>query len=271
MEEETSTLDALSAILNPDKAPAEEIPAEVEEATEEPTEETAEETEVPATPEEGTDVKVPLKALQEEKRKRQEYEAKLKEIEERLNAVPQPKQEQSLEDIYAADPQGTTSRINAEIARLQNDDPFQNAEQIERLRDLKIELREKVQVRQVTSEKQFVAELQREVPDLQAKSDEYTKFALEQLGYDRETLATLTNPSIVGGKAAIKFVKAVATQYARANATQTIKAKSVQAQPTKTETPGSGSPPSNNELAEAWKTAEATGNFTDYLVKAGLV
>lgn len=233
--------------------------------------ETAEETPEPASevveePEE--EVKVPLKALQEERRKRQEYEARLKDIEDKVSATPK---EQTLEDIYAADPQGTTSRINAEIARLQNDDPFANAEQIEKLRDLKVELREKVVNRTSQAERAFIQDLQREVPDLAAKQDVYTDFAIEELGYDRQTLQQLSNPALVGAQAAIKFVKSIATQHARANAAVTAKAKAVQPQPTRTEAPGTGVKTSGTDLGKLKQDAARTGDWSKYLEAAGVL
>lgn len=255
---------AIAGAMLGEEPPAAEPEPETE-APETPTE-TAEETTAPVAEvdEKEDDIKVPLKALQEEKRKRQEYEARLKELEERVK----PKEE-TIEDLYDKDPQGVTSRINAEIARLQNDDPFANAEAIERLRDLKIELKEKSTMRRVTSEQSFVANLQREVPDLHQKADAYTDFAITELGYDRHTLETLTNPAIVGPQAAINFVKTVAAQYNKAQAVKTVQQKAVQPKPTTSEPPGKGIPAQTQDIGRLKAEAKASGDWSKYLDAVG--
>jgi hypothetical protein len=254
---------------------------DVQEVAEPEVEETGDDEEVTPTAE--TD-EVPasvegLKAAKvAETKKRQEAEAKARELEERLAALeatkaePQkPESEMTIDDWYEKDPKGTQERINAEIARLMGDDPYANAAQVERLRDLKIELKERASTRFEAKKNQFLAELNKAVPDFVAKQKGLSEFAKAELGYDDETLNNLSNPLVVGPRAAISFVKSIAKVYEKSNAASTVGTKQVKPQPTRVEAPGQGLPPRQDDLKAAFKRAEETGSWAEYLVKAGLV
>lgn len=261
------------------EAPEEAAPETVEETveTEEATTATETTTEAPETADEPAEeeTKVPLKALQEERRKRQEYEARLKEVEEKIKPTAEPP---TIESLYLQDPQGVTSRINLEIAKLQNDDPYGNAEAIERLRDLKIELRETginhrraAETQQVHEMQSFVNDIARAVPDFQNKVQVLTEFATNDLGLSDVAISQLSNPAIVGKEAAKDFIVHVAKQYEAKQAAATVKQKAVQPKPTTVEAPGTGSKPSAENLGNLFEEAKRTGNWDKYLDAKGVL
>jgi hypothetical protein len=274
---------------------AEEIAADILGMNEEPSEEAPQVEEQPETVEEveettssevaeevsevveEEDTKVPLKALVEERRKRQEYEAKLKEIEEKVNAQT-PKEPPTIEQLYETDPQGTTSRINAEIARLQNDDPFGNAEAIERLRDLKIELRETSiinkqngQTKALQEQQAFVNELTAAIPDLPKKTQALTEFAMTEMGMTDEALQRLSNPQLVGKEAAKAFITMVNKQYEQKQAATSVRSKAVQPKPTSVESPGTGSRQSAENIGNLKAEAIRSGDWSRYLAATGVL
>lgn len=235
-----------------------------------------EEVETEATPATDEGKTVPLKALQEERRKRQEYEAKIAELEMAKTPHKQEAtQSQSLEEWYEADPQAATYAINQEIARLQVDDPYnpQTLAQIEYLRDKKIELAKTVDTRVQTRNMELYNDAKKLVPDYETKKEQLFDFATTSLGFSQEDLFRMTNPNIVGKSAALNMLKVINSQYDSANAVKTVNQKKATTQATKVEKPGDGSnmeaaTPSLSKLKEA---ARATGDWTAYLEGIGAI
>lgn len=252
-----------------------EEPETTEQAEETTTEETAAEETVPATTEEETttteeveepeEVKVPLKALQEERRKRQALEAQLKAAENK------PKGQETIEDMFIRDPAGTLTSINAEIKRLAEEDPYGNAAQIETLRDLKTDLRERGQSHQQAQAQEFVKELNTIIPDFMSKQRALTKFAVEELGYDMDELSESTNPQVVGKRSALATIRVIAKQYEKATAAKTVKQKEVATKPTAVEAPGTGAKPSAESIDRLMEEARETGDWSKYLDARGLL
>jgi hypothetical protein len=144
-----------------------------EEVTTPPVEEVAEVVEPKVEPEKVEKV-VPLAALEDERRKRQDAEARLAEREVKPTAPAK-----TMEEYYEADPQATIAYINNEIAKLQNDDPFGSALQVEQLRDLKIELKEKVSSKTMKRQNEYAAKITAAIPDFLEVKPALEKFATE--------------------------------------------------------------------------------------------
>jgi len=171
---------------------------------------------------------VPLKALEEERRKRQELEAKLLE----RDSAPQGQQQQkTLYDYYEENPKATIDYLNSEIARLSQEDPYTNAGQIEALRDQKVELRTWAEGRKRDKETRFNDEVAKIAPDYQKQRQEILKFAVETIGYTKTEFESLVNPAIVGESIAVKNLKLIKRQYDAANAGVTVKQKETRKQP----------------------------------------
>lgn len=204
---------------------AEEIAGEapVEETGEEETGETPEETgeEEEATPATEEKKTVPIKAVLEERRKRQALEdeiRKLKEEQQAKQPTPQkPVEQKTLYEHYDDNPKAVTDWINGEIARLTNEDPYENALQIENLRDQKAELKLYGQQRQVTKQNTFIAELNKAIPNITDRAPKLIQFAQTELGYTPEDINALTNPNLVGEAMAIKNTKMINRLYEAAH------------------------------------------------------
>lgn len=245
---------------------AEEEVEKVEDVEEETTATTETEVEVMEEPQEE---KVPLKALQEERRKRQELEQRLKEKEQQK---PEQQGNETVDQMYQRDPQGTISAINQEITRLVNDDPYTHAEAIERLRDMKVDLRERNMQAQQVQAGRFVQELNMAVPNFQQKAPLLVEFAINELGYSNETLAQFSNPQAVGPKAAIEFTAMINKAYESKKAIETVRQKQSQPKPTPTERPGDGAGSQQNvNIKQIKERAQSTGNYADYLEAIGAI
>lgn len=188
---------------------------EADEAVEEETaEEVAEEEEPAPKPEKEEWTK---QVALEERKKRQELERQLAEIKEEIQRS---KPQAPPKDIYEAferDPDGVVKSLNAEIDKLADEDPYGNAKQLERLRDLKAELRQRevskitTQLSQQTEASKVIAEVTASCPGIDkllAKPDAASpslleQFAVEKLGYTAEDFDELAPHR--GQSAARKF------------------------------------------------------------------
>lgn len=208
---------------------------EPQETIEESPVETVEEETVTTTeePEEDKTVEGLKAAAIAERKKRQALEAELEELKGKQEPpkTSQPAPQESIEDMYLRDPRGTTEQINTEIARLVEEDPYTNAVQIERLRDLKVELRDTAKTRTTEQVNSFAQKISQEIPDFATKRDQLTKFAVEQLGYTPQDLATVTNYQTVGEKAALATIKLINQQYDLMNGKTPVKRESKAPEP----------------------------------------
>ncbi len=212
----------------------------VEPVVDEVVEEVIEEVVIPKT--------VPLAALEDERRKRQEAEAKLAARPQGAAPV------KSMEDYYEENPAGTISYINNEIARLQNEDPYGNALQVEQLRDMKIELKEKTATRTMARQNEYAGKITAAIPDFLTVKPALEKFAIEALGYTYEDLGRMTDPRIVGENAALNTMKLIKKQYDMISGATPIKRESQAPEPLPNKL-GGGSAPTEVD-PEKMSTAE---------------
>lgn len=234
-----------------DEAQEQDVEQELEAQEAQETEETGEQQEqVPPTK------TVPLKALEEERRKRQELENRLREQEQ---ARPT-EQQKTIYDYYEENPKAVIDYLNGEIARLSQEDPFGSAGQIEALRDQKVELRAWAEGRKREKENKFNAA----ISDLARDREGIAKFAVEQLGYTPAEYATLTDPLKVGESMAVKNLKLIKKQYDAANAGATVKNKEVRKQPNPVESSTGEVKRPNNQLQKLKDQAMRTGSVTDW-------
>jgi hypothetical protein len=162
--------------------------------------------------------------LEDERRKRQDLETRLAKLETAAPAPTAPAK--SIEDFYAADPQGTLTYINGEIAKLTENDPYGNAAEIERLRDLKFDLRETGARNQAAKRNEYDGKVAELIPDFPKAKAALEKFAQESLGYTLADLSRLTDPRIVGENAALKTMKLIKTQFDLVSGTAPVRRES---------------------------------------------
>jgi hypothetical protein len=219
-----------------------------EEVTTPPVEEVAEVVEPKVEPEKVEKV-VPLAALEDERRKRQDAEARLAEREVKPAAPAK-----TMEEYYEADPQATIAYINNEIAKLQNDDPFGSALQVEQLRDLKIELKEKVSSKTMKRQNEYAAKITAAIPDFLEVKPALEKFATENLGYSYEDLGRMTDPRVVGENA-LNTMKLIKRQFDMVSGRTPVKRESQAPEPLPNKLGGGHSPaepdPANMSI-EQW-------------------
>lgn len=167
----------------------------------------------------------------------------LKELKDSFEAAKPPKQPETLEEAYDANPQEVTQYIDGELAKLINEDAAKNAVDIEQLRNLKqtLAFREintlRDQRQSQARSQQVMQKMISAVPDLETKQGALAKFAIEVLNYTSEELASATNPS-VSGEAAVRTVSRINAAYEKFNASNSVHSKQKQKQPTKVEAPG---------------------------------
>lgn len=239
---------------------------EVEPAEELEGEEVAE---TPAAPEER---KVPLKALEEERRKRQEFEARVKALEEKQTAPP-PKQPTTIEEHFDANPQGVLSWIDQQITAKEAELDDAAVRQLERT---KINLlqrqvfmstqRQEVQRRS----EQVRREMLKVAPELET-NEAALKATAKEMGYNDTDLENIFNPEVVGDFA-VRALTAVKKFHDMKNAGKTLKTKEVK-QPTKVESAGNGIPTKTAPDDASLKAQVARGEMSwgEYLTKAGRI
>ena len=246
----------------------------VEEQTE-PTSEVVEEVseeevEVEEKPEPKT---VPLDALQDERKKRQELERKLEEISEGVNTLKSQSPPKDIYEAYDRDSQGVVRDLNAEIKRLVGDDPYGNAAQIEQLRDLKDELRRREftniqsQLNQQTTASKVLSVITKEVPDFAKKVPELERFAIEELGYTPQELQKRTDFAL--GDDAAREVIRINKLYEKMTAKP--QAKAVKPKPTKVEGPGQGVSKPEIDMNKLIQEAQKSGDWTKVFDARGLL
>lgn len=266
------------AILNQEEVQVEQVEEETEPTSEEP------EQEEPV--EEEEEKKVPLKAVMEERKKRQEYEERLKRQEEEIQALKQTLPKPPPKDVYEAydqDSNGVIASLNNEIDKLVADDPYGHASRIEKLRDLKAELRNReVQkitqhLSQQTEAAKVIAEVKAACPDIDEliapQGDEpvgpLVRFAVEQLGYTQEDLQELEPHR---GMSAARKAKALYKAYKLAHPTP--EKKEAKPRPTPVEQAGRGIPKqavNADALFERAKRSGKNDDWAEYFIAKGLV
>lgn len=248
---------------------AEETPQEEVEAVEE----TGEEVEVTPTAEDDeTDEEtgtVPVKAVVEERRKRQALEKEVEELKKsQPPPQPQPPAQKTVYDYYDEDPQSVMQWINGEIAKLTEEDPFGNVAKIELLRDQKADLRQYGISKASELSTSFRQEIQKAVP----KMDAVTEYAVKELGYSSDEMKFLTAPAQNKAEAdfKLKTLKTIQRAYDKENAGKGIDKKEVKRQPTQVERPGSGVSTPSPKLQKLLDEAKRTGNWMAYIEAAGI-
>lgn len=206
--------------------------------------------------------------------KLEEAAAIRKELEEVKQAIESAKPKEQPKDIYEAydqDPKGVLEYVDGEIGRLIQEGAADNAIQIEQLRNLKDQFRDRElqklrsQSTQASQVHQAMQEIRKQVPDIAQKEQALAKFAIEVMGYTPEELAQVTNPAI--GMSAVQAIARINRTYDRFNAGRTVQTKKEKPKPTQVETPGRGfEPKQTNPLEDLKKNAIKTGNFRDYFL-----
>lgn len=215
--------------------------------------------------EEADEAKVPVAALKDERRKRQELEARLQALEEGQQQ-PKTQKQQTLEEAYNADPKGVLNALTERIAAAEVEG---NVAEAERLRDLKDDLklsgvkRLEQQYQQQSQLQKLSSMLLEAIPDYQKKQSELTEFAIDTLGYTMNDLARSTDPH-TRGVDGIKEIIRINTAYEAFMANRTVPKKKVK-KATKVEKPSTGTPPAPNNLSKAHKDAKESGNWQGYL------
>ena len=243
------------------------------ETVEEETEPTSEEVEQDSQPEEEPEPKtVPVDALVDERRKRQELERRLDEISQGVQSLQQGKPPSTLEEAYDRDPQGVMRDLNAEIKKLSEDDAYGHASQIELLRDKKDELRRREftnlqkQLNQQTTAQKAASIVMREIPDFNKRSQELTRFAAEELGYTQEDFE---RTNFVNGESAAREILRVNRLYEKFHAKP--EKKKGKPKPTQVEGAGKGVQKTEPSLQSLLEKARETGDWTEYFDAKGLL
>ena len=225
---------------------------------------------------------VPVKAVIEERKKRQELEAQLQAVQQRqdemLRAIQANQPVTPPKDVYEAydrDPQGVVRDLNAEIKRLVAEDPYGQADKIEGLRDLKDELRRREvsnitqTLSQQTQAQQVLGAIHQAIPDFANRFQPLCKFACDELGYDPQELAQAVD--VRRGEAAVREWKRIDKMFQKMNATPTTKEARPRATPV--EPAGRGIPksqPNHNAIFERAKQTGSTQDWAAYLEAKGL-
>jgi len=216
-----------------------------------------------------------LKTAVAERKKRQESERKLEEIQETLKkleeTVVSSQAPRTLEDAYERDPKGVTENINANIAQAaETGDTLE----VERLRDLKEDLR--VQSRQRKETQKLQQSKQTEIdtllfssiPDFcQEKARALAEFALEELGY--ETMDEINDKTHAGKRGVegireiIRINKLYEKARGKAKAPATAKKKKVK-KATQVEKTGAGVKQKVNTEAQLIAKAKKSGDKDDW-------
>jgi len=175
-----------------------------------------------------------LEATKAERRKRQEAEEKLDRLQSSLDnlqeTVTSSQAPKTLADAYERDQKGVTDNINANIAQANEDG---NIVEVERLRDLKADLRQQSSTKEsnthrVTQQQQEIANLlTSKIPDFgKDKAKELTAFAIDQLEYTDADLTEKTNISKHGVGAVNEIVR-INKLFEKSKAPTTAKKKKV--------------------------------------------
>lgn len=277
MEEKVNVDDLINASLEEPEEVAETVEEETVPTTDETeSEEVDEEVETEESDDEVRDGKtVPLSALEDERRKRQEYERQLKEIQDGLNEVKSKVPQQAPKDIFEAfdrDPKGVTRDLNARIKQLRAEDPIGYADEIDSLQDLKSDLRMRevqniqTQLQKQTKTSEVLQKINTVIPGFNSKVGVLEEFAINELGYTREDLIRATN--FDNGDAAVREVARINKLYERFHAKP--EKKVVKKKPTDVEGAGKGIKKADVSRDELMSKAKETGNWAAYFEAIGL-
>lgn len=216
---------------------------------------------------------VPIDALQDERRKRQELERKLDGLEKGMDSLKDKAQPKDIFEAYDRDSSGVMRDLNSEIQKLSSDNAYENAPQIERLRDLKDDLRKREftnlqqNLNRQTEAQKVLSEIVREIPDFQKKTETLTEFAIEELGYTKEELIKKTDFAL--GEDARREVTRINRLYEKFNAKP--EKKVVKQRPTSVESGGKGVQKTEPNLQQLLERATETGNWEEYFEAKGLL
>lgn len=160
--------------------------------------------------------------------------------------IPQPKTEETLQDVYNRDPKSTEMYIDQAI---QNADDYD--EKI-RLTNMKFSLFKELNEQQarVTQEREqqravqiylqnFSNEVKNYVPEYSPEyANELTQYATEKMGYNLDELRYLTHPQF--GHTALKNLKVIAENYKRDRVGSSVSSGTLTQNPPQVESAGSG-------------------------------
>lgn len=224
------------------------------------------------TPEGQATMKAMQRAFTPKLQEAAEIRKELERIRQDIEAAKPKAQPKDIYEAYDQDPEGVSQYVDGEITRLIREDAAANAGQIEQLRNLKDQFRDRelnklrtqsTQSRQIA---EVVADIQRTVPDIATKQNALAKFALEVMGYTPEELAAATDPA-VAGRQAVQVISRINQTYDRFMAGKTVAQKQVRPKPTAVESPGRGFESKQiNPIDTLKKKAIETGNFRDYFL-----
>lgn len=216
---------------------------------------------------------VPLAALEDERKKRQEMEVELKSIREGVDSLKSQQAPKDIFEAYERDAKGVMRDLNSEISQLATDDAYGNAPKIEQLRDMKDELRRKeftnlqTTLNQQTTASKVAQTITQAIPDIQTKQVELTKFAIEELGWGAQELQERTNFS--QGDSAAREVIRINKMYDKVHAKP--QAKLVKAKPTQVEGAGKGLSKNEPNMDNLRLEAQKSGDWTEYMDAKGLL
>ena len=202
-----------------------------------------------------------------------------REVEELRKQVTEATPKEQPADIYQAydqDPDGVLQYVDSQINELVATGDAAKMGDIRQLESLKYEFnrRDVQKLRQQnttqSTETSHMTAILSAVPDLATKQQALKDFAITELGYTEEELASETNPSISGSNA-VRAITRINTAYDKAQAKITVKKKRRVKKATNVEQPSSVGyeKPDVDELKLAKQTALESGNFKDFFAALG--
>lgn len=211
---------------------------------------------------------VPVKALEDERRKRQDLETKYKDLETRVKAqesVPPPKkQPETLEELFDVNPEQALAYVDQQIRAAQGEyDEGKVAQWVQAKTDLVA--RGLINQQRQTSKGERVSrinvEILKAVPDFEAKRPELVKLARD-FGLNDDESEQIFTPEVVGESAA-RMAKMMDKVYSIVNAGKSAKGKEVKTPP-RTEPAGTGGFSNNSQNSKLLDRAKETGSTDDW-------
>jgi hypothetical protein len=241
----------------------EEVETQEEETTGTETQETEEETPEHTETEDKKAPVIPRKAYEDEKRKRQALEAKVKEIEAKVS-TPAPKEPQTIEEHFDVNPEGVLNYLDQQIAAARSDyDESRERELLSQKTSLVARgmLNERHRQTRESSLSKLTTEIYKAVPDFEEKKPALVALAKEY-GLDEKEASDIFDPAVIG-ETAVRMVKAWNKIHAERNAGKTMKTKEVKT-PTKVEAAGTGGFSNKNANHKQLERAKESGNLDDW-------
>lgn len=188
----------------------------------------------------------------------------------------EPEGDKDIFQLYDENPSKVLDYLNKEIDNSMTEEPHKAIQ----LMNLKTKLLERQQLnnhakdKEISLRQQVDNELDSLIEGFQAKKDKLVEFCVNKLDYEIEDIIKLTNPSIVGKNAVIRFVTSLNKMYDLAVAGTSLKKKEVKNQ-MKNEGPGSNSGRTDeltvtklekerNDLLEAAKKSGRSSDWAAY-------